>query len=130
MIFSELSSESSIPVAIEQFGSKDFFSNYAGWTRNDINALQACTTKAQYDALLQRLTISEPKYNVKDGSKFVDALKSVIPRWCQSPNELMLYAQQIAEGAMDTMDDAYKKALEDNKSSDSDVKSAETAVSE
>ena len=53
-----------IAVAVEQFGAKEFFSNYAGWTRNDINALQACTTKAQYDALMQRLTMLEPKFNV------------------------------------------------------------------
>ena len=45
MILSELRSETSIPVAIEQFGAKDFFCNYAGWTRNDINALQDAATK-------------------------------------------------------------------------------------
>lgn len=102
-----------LPVAIEQFGSKEFFKNYAGWTRNDINALQACTTKAQYDALIQRLSINDAKFNVKEGSKVVDALKSAIPRWCQSPNELQAYAEQIAQDVIDTMPDDFKKSLQE-----------------
>lgn len=106
----QLKKEIAPSVPIEQFPAKDFFNNPAGWSRNDIAALAACTTMEQYKALLPRLAENDAKFNVKDGEKIADSLKKIIPRWCQSSNEIMNFAEGLAASQMD---DAYAKALED-----------------
>lgn len=97
-------------VAVEQFPAKDFFNNPAGWSRNDIAALASCTTMEQYKALLPRLAENDAKFNVKDGEKIAESIKKILPRWCQSSNEIMNFAEGFAASQLD---DAYSKALED-----------------
>ena len=83
-----------IPVApIEQFASKEFFNNDAGWTRNDIAVLAATTSKAQYDAIVQRLVERKAEFNLKPDTKLIDAYKVCTPRWCQSPLELEICSE-------------------------------------
>lgn len=98
------------PVAVEQFPAKEFFDNNAGWSRNDLAALVAATTKQEYDMLVQRLQVNDPTFNVKDGTKVADAIKSIKPRWCQSANEIVSYVDALTRA---NLDDAYNKALED-----------------
>lgn len=100
----------SSPVAIEQFAAKEFFNNAAGWHKNDIAAIAACTTQEQYNALLSSLQMNDPKFDVKDGDKIADSIRKIVPRWCQSPSEI----QNFAEGyASKQLDDAYNEALKD-----------------
>lgn len=98
------------PVAVEQFPSKEFFDNNAGWSRNDLAALVAATTKQEYDMLVQRLQVNEPTFNVKDGTKVADAIKSIKPRWCQSANEIVSYVDALTRANLDA---AYEEALKD-----------------
>lgn len=101
---------SSVPVAIEQFPAMKFNNNAAGWSKNDLAALVAATTKQEYDMLVERLKVNEPQFNVKDETKVEDAIKSIKPRWCQSANEIVSYVDALTR---QNLDDAYRKSLED-----------------
>lgn len=98
------------PVAIEQFAAKDFFNNAAGWHKNDIAAIAACTTQEQYNALLSSLQMNDPKFDIKDGDKIADSIRKIVPRWCQSPSEIQNFAESYASKQLD---DAYNEALKD-----------------
>ena len=98
-----------LPCAIEQFPSKDFFQNECGWTRNDIAVLAATTSKSQYDAIVQRLVERTAEFNLKPDTKLVDAYKTCVPRWCQSPMELANFAEYAANLQLSDVDDAYLK---------------------
>lgn len=97
-----------MPCAIEQFPAKEFFHNECGWLRNDIAALAATTSKAQYDAIVQRLVENKATYNIKPDTKLEDAFKAIVPRWCQSPNELASFAEYAAGLTFADLDEAYK----------------------
>lgn len=103
-------SASFVPVAIEQFPSKSFFDNAAGWSKNDLAALVAATTKQEYDMLVERLKVNDPQFNVKDDTKVSDAIKSIKPRWCQSANEIVSYVDALTRANLDA---AYDAALND-----------------
>lgn len=115
-----------VSVAIEQFPAKEFFNNAAGWSKNDLAALVAATTKQEYDMLVQRLKVNDPQFNVKDDTKVSDAIKSIKPRWCQSANEIVSYVDALTRA---NLDDAYNEALKDvdlqGKKQDSDDAPAE-----
>ena len=97
-----------LPCAIEQFPAKEFFSNECGWTRNDIAVLVATTSKSQYDAIVQRLVERKAEFNLKPDTKLVDAYKTCVPRWCQSPLELANFAEYAANLQLSDVDSAYK----------------------
>lgn len=101
-----------MPVAIEQFSSKEFFQNASGWTRNDISQLAAATSKAQYDAIVQRLVENKAQFNLQPDTKLEDAFKVVIPRFCQSPNELASFAEYAAGLNLERVEEMYKDARE------------------
>ena len=102
-----------IPCAIEQFPAKEFFQNECGWTRNDIAVLAATTSKSQYDAIVQRLVERKAEFNLKPDTKLVDAYKTCVPRWCQSPMELANFAEYAANLQLSDVDDAYLKMRPD-----------------
>lgn len=98
---STVSKSSCVPVAIEQFPAKEFFNNSAGWSKNDLAAIVAATTKQEYDMLVERLKVNEPQFNVADDTKLSDAIKSIKPRWCQSANEVVNYIVPDDVGLVD-----------------------------
>lgn len=102
-----------LPCPIEQFPAKDFFQNECGWTRNDIAVLAATTSKSQYDAIVQRLVERKAEFNLKPDTKLVDAYKTCVPRWCQSPMELANFAEYAANLQLSDVDDAYEKMRPD-----------------
>lgn len=105
-----------IPVApIEQFAAKEFFNNDAGWTRNDIAVLAACTSKSQYDAIVQRLVERKADFNLKPETKLIDAYKICTPRWCQSPLELQNFAEYAANLQLADVDKMYENMRPDEK---------------
>ena len=107
---STVSKSSCVPVAIEQFPAKEFFNNSAGWSKNDLAAIVAATTKQEYDMLVERLKVNEPQFNVADDTKLSDAIKSIKPRWCQSANEVVNYIDALTR---EHLDEAYVKSLDD-----------------
>ena len=96
-----------MPVAIEQFSSKEFFQNPCGWTRNDISQLAAVTSKAQYDSIVQRLLENKAHFNLQPNTKLEDAFKVVMPRYCQSPNELASFAEFAAGLNLEHVEEMY-----------------------
>lgn len=116
-----------IPVApIEQFSAKEFFNNDAGWTRNDISVLAACTSKSQYDAIVQRLVERKADFNLKPDTKLVDAYKICMPRFCQSPLELQNFAEYAANLQLADAEKMYESLRPDEKQEEEAVES-ETA---
>lgn len=101
-----------LPVAIEQFSSKEFFQNASGWTRNDISQLAATTSKAQYDAIVQRLVENKAQFNLSPDTKLEDAFKVITPRYCQSPNELASFAEYAAGLNLEHVEEMYKSVKE------------------
>lgn len=105
-----------IPVApIEQFAAKEFFNNDAGWTRNDIAVLAACTSKSQYDSIVQRLVERKADFNLKPDTKLIDAYKICTPRWCQSPIELQNFAEYAANLQLADAEKMYESMRPDVK---------------
>lgn len=102
-----------LPCAIEQFPAKEFFENECGWTRNDIAVLAATTSKSQYDAIVQRLVERKAEFNLKPDTSLVDAYKTLVPHWCQSPLELANFAEYAANLQLADVDDAYLKMRPD-----------------
>lgn len=98
---------------IDNFDSQDFNLNDAGWVRNDISALARAQSKAEFDAIMARLQVQPDKPGIGDDVSLEDAFKQIRPRWCQSPNELELWAQMTNGDVMEKLDAAYRKSLED-----------------
>lgn len=113
---------------IDNFDSQDFNLNDAGWVRNDISALSRSQSKSEFDAIMARLRIQPDKPGIGDGVSLEDAFKQIRPRWCQSPNELELWAQMTNGDVMEKLDAAYRKSLDDVKV-DSDDSSVSTSQS-
>lgn len=117
-----------IPVApIEQFAAKEFFNNDAGWTRNDIAVLAACTSKSQYDAIVQRLVERKADFNLKPETKLIDAYKICTPRWCQSPLELQNFAEYAANLQLADAEKMYESLRPDE---EQEEKAAESETAE
>lgn len=115
-----------LPCAIEQFAAKDFFENACGWTRNDIAVLAATTSKAQYDAIVQRLVERKAEFNLKPDTPVVDAYKVITPRWCQSPNEIQEFAEYAANLQLSDIDKQYETMRPDEQEQKSEsVESSE-----
>lgn len=108
--------DSGFYVNVDNFVSKEFFENECGWTRNDLSSLAAAQTKQQYDAIVERLQINQPKFDMKDGETIKERLSRQMSRYCQSPNEIQQYAEMVASAELSRLsDDAYKNALKDVK---------------
>ena len=114
---------------IDNFDSQDFNLNDAGWVRNDISALARAQSKAEFDMIMSRLQVLPDKPGIGDDVSIEDAFKQIRPRWCQSPNELELWAQMTNGDVMDKLDAAYREALKDVKvdGNDSSTSSSESA---
>lgn len=106
---------------IDNYDSQDFNLNDAGWIRNDISALARAQSKAEFDMIMSRLQVLPDKPGIGDDVSIEDAFKQIRPRWCQSPNELELWAQMTNGDAMDKLDAAYREAMKDVKVDNNDT---------
>lgn len=98
-------------VAVEQFSSKDFFNNPAGWTRNDLAAAAAAASKSEFDSILQRLSENDPQFGLDDKVALKDAYSRIRPRYCQTPSEIQDFVEHV--GNLD-LDAAYSEYLKSN----------------
>lgn len=96
---------------IDQFDSKDFNTNDAGWIRNDISQLARATSQSQYDAIVRRLVELKQEGGIPDGMTIEQAISQIKPRYAQSPNELEDFIKMTNGDFMARIDEAYQRAL-------------------
>ena len=97
---------------VDQFATQPFNIGDFGYPRNSIASMAHAQTYEEYKAIASMLQQTPKEFNVPKGTKFEDAIKLVRPRMCQSPAELEIFANQLAQLDMDKANDAYLKALE------------------
>lgn len=96
---------------IDQFDSKDFNLNDAGWIRNDISQLARATSQSQYDAIMRRLVELKQEGGIPEGTKVEDAISMIKPRFAQSPNEIEDFIKMTNGDFTARLDEAYRKSL-------------------
>lgn len=99
-----------IGAAVDQFDAQDFNVNDCGFIRNDISQLMRAQSQAEYDMKLKSL-VERSSNTLPSDMSISDAMKTIIPRSCQSPAELAQFAEVLASRDMDKLDDAYREAL-------------------
>lgn len=92
---------------VDQFLTKDFNRNDAGWLRNDLSALAAAQTKEQYELILHRLKELPSKSNIPEGTLLKDAFDMIKPRMMQTENEFADFAQFMTEKGIKNAEAAY-----------------------
>ena len=92
---------------VDQFLTKDFNRNDAGWLRNDLSALAAAQTKEQYELILHRLKELPSKSNIPSGTPLTDAFDMIKPRIMQTENEFADFAQFLTEKGLKNVEAAY-----------------------
>ena len=97
---------------IDQFDSKDFNTNDAGWIRNDISQLVRATSQSQYDAIMRRLVELKQEGGIPDDMTVEQAISQIKPRYAQSPNEIEEFIKMTNGDFMERVNAAYKRALE------------------
>lgn len=97
---------------VSQFDSQDFNINDCGFVRNDLSVLMRAQSQSEYEMRLKSLQEIDSS-SLPDDMSIEDALATIIPRYTQSPSELALFAEQLAQRDMRTLDDAYRQALKD-----------------
>lgn len=105
---------------VDQFASQPFNKGSFGWPRNSVSAMAHAATYSEFLMIAQSLSKNPAKYNIPDGTSLKDAIAMTRPRMCQSPAELDLFAQQLADRDMAKMNEAYLVAL--RKSADEPIK--------
>lgn len=100
---------------VDQFNAQPFNKNQFGWQMNSIAAMAKAVNYSEYLAIAQQIVKQPKQFNLPDGVSLKEALSLCRPRMCQSPAELDLFAEQLANLDMDKMNDAYLKALKDIK---------------
>lgn len=100
---------------IDQFATQSFNLSDFGYPRNSIAAMAHAQSYEEYKAIASMLQTSPREFNIPKGTKFEDAIRLVRPRSCQSPAELEIFANNLADLDMEKANDAYLKALEDVK---------------
>ena len=102
-------------VPIDQYDSESFNINDFGYTRNDISQLARAQSVQEYDLIMKRLQVLTSKGDVPKDVKPQEAISRVRSRYLQSPNELLSYAECLANGDLERLHDSYKEALKDVK---------------
>lgn len=108
---------------VDQYDGQEFNINEAGYPRNDISSLARAQSKSEFDAILSRLTVTSDSKSLPKDLSDKDALKLLRSKYTQSPNELMLYAEQVAAYDVDKINAAYAEALKDKHFDEVDEKS-------
>lgn len=98
---------------VDQYDGQDFNINEAGYPRNDISSLARAQSKSEFDAVMARLNVTSDSQSLPKELSDKDALKLLRSKYTQSPNELMMYAEQLAAYDVDKVNAAYAEALKD-----------------
>lgn len=114
----------SVSIVIDQYDSKEFNLNDAGWPRNDISQLARAQSKSEYDSIMARLAVRDSgKSNIVAGMTDEQIYDSVRPRYAQSPLELAMFAEYSNGSVSDYLISQYGKKV-----STDDVKAQEEVV--
>lgn len=98
-------------VAIDNYDSQEFNINDNGWIRNDISQLARAQSKAEFDAIMSRLNVVNQGKGFPADISLEDAIASIKPRWCQSPNEIEQFAAYTNPDVMAKLNEAYEKSI-------------------
>lgn len=98
-------------VVIDQFDSMDFNLNPAGWPQNSISQLARAQSKSEYDAIMARLVELKQEGGLSPDVNIQEAIDSIKPRWCQSPNEIEQFVQLTNGSVMTKLNEAYEKSV-------------------
>ena len=102
----------SLICVVDQFAGADFNENDCGWIRNDLSSLARAQSQSEYNMILQRLTEIKQTGGIPEDVSLEEAIRSVKPRWAQSPNELETFMAMTNQDAFDKLDAAYRKAID------------------
>ena len=98
----------SLVMCVDDFPSKDFNLNDAGWTANDLSKLARAQSQAEVEMILKRLAENpSTKSNLPDGVKIKDAFDMIRPRYLQTENEFVDFAERLGQKAQDNLEAAY-----------------------
>lgn len=98
----------SLIMAVDEFPSQDFNKNEAGWIRNDIAALARAQSQAEIELLLKRLgEVRTSDSNIPKDVPLKDAYNLIRPRYAQTENEFVEFAEAIGAKAQANLDAAY-----------------------
>ena len=100
-------------LAIDQYDGEDFNQNDFGHIRNDISALARAQSQQEYDLIMKKLQVLRNTNNLPKDIEPQDAIRLVKSRYLQSPNELLSFAEHLANGDMQKINDAYEQAIAD-----------------
>ena len=103
-----------IVAGVDQFDGQDFNINDCGFIRNDLCQLMRAQSQAEYDMKLKTLT-EIPSSSIPDDVSIEDVIATITPRYAQSPAELAIFAESLAQRDMVKYHDVYEKALKDVK---------------
>lgn len=102
-------------VPIDQYDAESFNINDFGYTRNDISQLARAQSVQEYDMIMKRLQVLKSNGDVPKDMNPQQAISRVRSRYLQSPNELLSYAENLANGDLQKLHDSYCEALKDVK---------------
>ena len=98
----------SLVMCVDDYPSKDFNQNESGWIANDLSKLARAQSQAEVELLLKRLSENpSTKSNLPDGVKVKDAFDLIRPRYLQTENEFVDFAERLGQKAQDSLDAAY-----------------------
>lgn len=117
-------------VPIDQYDAQEFNINDFGYPRNDISALARAQSQQEYDMLMKKLQVSKSNGDIPADMKPADAISRVRSRYLQSPNELLSFAEYLANGDMNKLDDAYRVAVANQQKKQDSVPADSSASSE
>lgn len=98
---------------IDQFNAQDFNIGANGWIVNPINALNRAQTLEQARLILSSMTEQKGHYNIPEGMSLTKAFDYIRPRYAQSEQEVLAFAEQLGKVEQSEIDAAYAKALKD-----------------
>ena len=98
--------------AVDQFNAQPFNKGSFGWARNTISAMAHAVNYSEFLALAQQIAKTPRQFNLPDKCSFKDAIAYCRPRMCQSPYELDMYAQQLAQNDFDNLNAQYLKNIQ------------------
>lgn len=98
-------------VPIDQYDSKDFNLNEAGWVRNSIAQIARAQSIDEYNALASRLAEIRVSDGIPDNITDEQAFDLIKPRYAQSANEVQQFMELSHDVYMKRLNDAYKNAV-------------------
>lgn len=97
---------------VDQYQVQSHSCTAAGWPRNTISALARCQTLEQYQAISNRLIKSDVVTDKSQKLTLKERFAVCRPRHCQMPDEIAVFAENLAKVDMAKIDAAYAAAIE------------------